>query len=395
LTLVGALPTLSWIAWFTTAPLTAAAPRWSATADLWEQSFTQLARDVLRPGGAEWTANGAEAAQDSTDKAAMAARGSSNQLRDAAGIATFGADQLDGLHAKTLAAIAEARGDGFEVNEDLSVTDTRRNLWGSSEYAVRQARAEEHAESIQSRAGQLLALDNQYAEKLEAATAGLHTLALDAPGGDTPPSNGHNGIQLVSNDTWKQGPAPDAGGEPPADPQQPRVRGLPPEGVHPPVPGDLTPGPASRPSEAGKGGQSLWDKDGGEWRYFPGDKYHNPHWDFNPHNTPNAPWENLPIGDLPPVKDNPIITGLPPWLQDAPAVPGVAGPPHNPLLAPFPGAEMPTPAPLPSPGPVDIFPHVDIPAPNPGDLEGAGATGTGIVAGGGLLALLTMLFVQN
>lgn len=148
---------------------------------MWEQSFTQLARDVLRPGGAEWTGKGAEAAQDSTDKAAMTARGSSNQLRDAAGIATFGADQLDGLHAKTLAAIAEARGDGFEVNEDLSVTDTRRNPWGSSEYAVRQARADEHAETIQSRAGQLLALDNQYAAKLEAATAGLDALALDAP----------------------------------------------------------------------------------------------------------------------------------------------------------------------------------------------------------------------
>lgn len=281
--LIGALPSLSWIAGFTTAPLTAAAPRWSATADAWEQSFTQLARDLLRPGGTEWTGNGAEAAQDSTDNAAMTARGASNQLRDAAGIATFGADQLDGLHAKTLAAIAEARGDGFEINEDLSVTDTHRNPWGSSAYAARQARAEEHAETIQSCAGQLLALDNQYAAKLEAATAGLDTLALDAPGGDTPPANGHNGIQLVSNHTWKEGPTPDAGDEPPTDPQQPQVRGLPPEGVHPPVPGDLTPGPASRPSEAGKGGQSLWDKHGGEWRYFPGDKYHNPHWDFNPH----------------------------------------------------------------------------------------------------------------
>lgn len=392
--LIDAQPTLSWIASFTTAPLTAAAPRWSATADLWEQSFNQIAREVLRPGGAEWTGNGAEAAQDSTDKATMIARGASNQLRDAAGVATFGADQLDGLHAKTLAAIAAARGDGFEVNEDLSVTDTRRNPWGSSAYADRQARAEEHAETIQSCAGQFLALDNQYAAKLEAATAGLDTLALDAPAGDSPPTNGHNGIQLVSN-YWMEGPIPDVGDEPPAEPPQPPARGLPPEGVRPPIPGDPTSGPASRPSEAGKGGQSLWDENGGEWRYFPGDKYHHPHWDFNPHNTPNAPWENVPIGDLPPVKDNPIITGLPPWMQDAPAVPGVAGPPHNPLLAPFPGVEMPTSAPLPSPGPIDFFPDFDIPAPNPGDLEGAGATGTGIVAGGGLLALLTMLFVQN
>lgn len=79
-------------------------------------------------------------------------------------------------------------------------------------------------------------------------------------------------------------------------------RGLPPEGVRPPVPGEVTPRPASRPSEQKVGGQSLWDEAGGEWRWFPGDKWHNPHWDYNPHTTPNAPWANIPHGDLPPVK---------------------------------------------------------------------------------------------
>lgn len=68
------------------------------------------------------------------------------------------------------------------------------------------------------------------------------------------------------------------------------------------------------------------------------------------------------------------------------------------MLAPFPGTDMPSPmpsAPLPGSGPVDMFPHVDIPAPNPQDLENAGAAGTGVVVGGGLLALLYMIFVQN
>jgi hypothetical protein len=393
--LVGALPTLPWIEAFSTVHLRSAGERWTAIADVWVQSFTELARDVLRPGGTEWTGDGADAAQDSVDKAAMTARGAANQLRDAARIATFGEDQLDGLRAKTLAAIAEARSDGFQINDDLSVTDTRRYPWGSSSYVARQAMAEDHAETIRSYAGQLLALDNQYAAKLEAATAGLDTLSLDSPGGDTSTENGHNGIQLIGNHTFKEGPAADSGDEPTPGQSPPRVRGLPPEGVTPPASGDLTPGRASRPSEASKGGQSLWDENGGEWRYFPGDKYHNPHWDFNPHNTPNAPWENVPIGGLPPVKDNPIITALPPWLQDAPATPGVPGLPQNPLLVPFPDAEMPTPAPLPSPGPADMFPHIDLPAPNPHDLENAGATGTGVVAGGGLLALIYMLFAQN
>jgi hypothetical protein len=42
-----------------------------------------------------------------------------------------------------------------------------------------------------------------------------------------------------------------------------------------------------------------------------------------------------------------------------------------------------------------MFPHVNIPAPNPDDLANAGAVGTGVVAGGGLLALLTMLLSRT
>lgn len=87
--------------------------------------------------------------------------------------------------------------------------------------------------------------------------------------------------------------------EPPAPP-----RGLPPEGVKPPIPeGDqCKPGSASRPSERDKGGQSLWDPNGGEWRWFPENKWHNPHWDHNPHDGKSSPWVNVPHGGLPPVK---------------------------------------------------------------------------------------------
>jgi hypothetical protein len=80
-----------------------------------------------------------------------------------------------------------------------------------------------------------------------------------------------------------------------------RTRGLPPDGVAPPA-GEVTVGPASRPSERDKGGKSLWDSSGGEWRYSPEDKWHNPHWDYNPHNKPSSPWQNIPIDQLPPRK---------------------------------------------------------------------------------------------
>ena len=81
-----------------------------------------------------------------------------------------------------------------------------------------------------------------------------------------------------------------------------RIRGLPPDGVQPPVdnPSGVKEGPASRPSEREKGGKSLWDEHGGEWRYAPENKHHNPHWDYNPHDSKSSPWQNIPIGDLPP-----------------------------------------------------------------------------------------------
>jgi RHS repeat-associated protein len=84
-----------------------------------------------------------------------------------------------------------------------------------------------------------------------------------------------------------------------------RERGLPPEGIKPPVSGECKEGPASRPSEKAKGGKSLWDPNGGEWRWYPGDRWHNPHWDYNPHDRPASPWVNVPHGDLPPVRPEP------------------------------------------------------------------------------------------
>jgi len=80
--------------------------------------------------------------------------------------------------------------------------------------------------------------------------------------------------------------------------------GLPPDGLVPPVrnPDKLKKGPPSRKKPRERGEEHLWDEDGGEWRYSPEDKYHNPHWDYNPHDQPNSPWQNIPIGGKPPLK---------------------------------------------------------------------------------------------
>jgi hypothetical protein len=75
------------------------------------------------------------------------------------------------------------------------------------------------------------------------------------------------------------------------------ARGLPPSNIKPPV--KCIEGAPSRPKEAAKGGKSLWDEKGGEWRYHPGDKYHNPHWDYNAHTPMNPKWTNVPILEMP------------------------------------------------------------------------------------------------
>jgi hypothetical protein len=82
-------------------------------------------------------------------------------------------------------------------------------------------------------------------------------------------------------------------GETPTPPLPGVARGLPPRTVEPPTSGPFVRGPASRPSEAQRGGQSLYDPKGGEWRWHFGDRFHRPHWDYNPKTSPNSEWQNI------------------------------------------------------------------------------------------------------
>jgi RHS repeat-associated protein len=43
--------------------------------------------------------------------------------------------------------------------------------------------------------------------------------------------------------------------------------------------------------------RSWWDPQGGEWRFHPADKYHDPHWDYNPWRQWNNPWQRVHPGD--------------------------------------------------------------------------------------------------
>jgi hypothetical protein len=371
------VPGLSTLLSWPTEHLTEAADHWEIVGGRSYEVANRVWQDAL---SVDWQGEAADALRRATHVDMLTTSAIADQLHASAKVARSGASDLYTARSRMQYAVQDARTAGFDVGEDLSVAD--RMVGGSAaQRAARQAQAETFATDIRQRAAQLLALDQEVAGKVTAAVAGIR---------DTFPQNPaavptDNRVRAVDH-TWKQD-----GGNGQADPPPPAppARGLPPEGVHPPVAGPLAPGPASRPSERSVGGQSLWDEHGGEWRYFPGDKWHNPHWDHNPHSNPNSPWDNIPINGLPPrIGDAPpIISGLPPWLQN-PAAPGVAGPPQNPLLAPFPGATMPAPppAPTPTPGP-SLMPHFNVPLPSPGELQTAGGE-TAVVGGGGLLLLI-------
>jgi hypothetical protein len=262
-----------------------------------------------------------------------------------------------------LDAVADAEQAGFSPTEDLSVAD--RQIGGSAATrAARQAEAQALAAQIRHRAALLVVSNREVATKITAAAGNIGEFSFDEPTGvaATPSAQQNNGIQFVDNKTWKQDPPP------------PRPHpDLPPEGVRPPVAGELTPGPASQSRARRFGGRSLWDQNGGEWRYFPGDEYRNPHWDYNPHDRNNSEWENIPIGGRQPHKE----------------MPGSPAPQFPPLDMPDPPA---APAPIYTPPPGG--PIINLPPISHDDAARAG-TATGLTGIAGIFAWLALILEQN
>jgi hypothetical protein len=308
------LPTLSQIHNWDTEHLSQAADVWEAEAQRWENTYEQ---NYQRLADADWKGQGREAALERVGLDLVKVRGTAWQLREAATTARYGFTQQCGAKEWALDAVADAEEAGFSPQENLSVTD-RQTSSSAAIQAARQAQAEALAAQIRHRAGLLVASNQEIATKITAAAGNIGEFCFDEPSGaaTTPSAQKNNGIQPVDNKAWKK--------DPPPPPPPPRPRGLPPEGVRPPVQGTLTPGLPSRSSERRRGAQHLWDENGGEWRYHPDDSRHNPHWDYNPHDRPNPEWEQIPIGDLPPEKE----------IPDRPPVPNPppVGPTQSPIV---------------------------------------------------------------
>ncbi len=188
------LPSLSEIANWDVGHLEQASSDWTRSASLWETHFGELHRQVMAHGGAGWDGNAADAAQRRTYTDLVKVRHAADDLRNAAGVARRGAEDL--LHARSnvLRAVAAAQRAALSVGEDLSVTVALAG--GSAAEQSRQlADAQQRADEIAARVKELSAVDERIASAIASATAPLDDVRFT----ESP-------IQLVDNRTFKEGP---------------------------------------------------------------------------------------------------------------------------------------------------------------------------------------------
>lgn len=161
------VPSLSQILGWDTTHLYRAGTDWASTAESWEETFANMHRGTLAPGGRAWEGDAADAAQGRSFSDLVTARGLSESLREAAAVARRGADQLDHLKRQAIETINDAREAGFTVGEDLSVSD-------ASQYGgLRIALMRHHAATIAASVAALRTADNEIAAKIATATAKL------------------------------------------------------------------------------------------------------------------------------------------------------------------------------------------------------------------------------
>jgi hypothetical protein len=437
------VPNLSQVQFWDTDHLTDAATHWTNTANLWEETFTQVSQQIPCPGGSPWDGAAAGAAQQRSHTDRLKVTGLAGQLHDASAVARSGADQIQAAKLGVLAAVGAADDAGFTVGQDFSVTS--RQTGDASVMAARQAQAQAFAADIRTRVAELIAVDRQVAAKITSAASGVGAVGF---AGTDPSADGQRDptIQAVDHHTVKEAPPQPPPPDPPPGPLPPindaddvrraldplqngGKRG--PNGVGtkpgikeawdnasikqmwdylirnaadcPPPPGwdgatrvlpDGTKIGLRRSTQGWGDTLQVWYPDGS-----PGTKIHTPYAPYfppfisaPPQLPPAAGPAPVPIPP-PQVGHAPVAlpptgvfdpNGLPPWLQN-PSSPGFHIPAQPPTI--MPGVSLPDSpaAPTPAPGESSLLPDLGH------DLAEAGTTaGAGVLAGvaiiGGLIA---------
>jgi hypothetical protein len=165
----GAFPGLSQLLAWPTEHLTQAADYWDDTAARWYGVFTEVWQDSL---SIDWTGQAADKLRTRTTADRTKVNGLVDDLQEAGKIARSGASDLSAMRSRVRSAVQDARTAGFNVGEDLSVTD-RRGGGSLQARAFRQAQAQALAGEIRHRAAHLVALDQQVAGRVTTALAVL------------------------------------------------------------------------------------------------------------------------------------------------------------------------------------------------------------------------------
>lgn len=158
------------------------ATAWTSLADAWEAAFTEIRDASVSPGGAPWTGSGAEAFQHCTAADVVKVHDPADMLRNAAGIATRGAEAQVANKGLVMSAVDAAEREDFRVGDDYSVTDTYTYYSSAAEQAEREQAAQGHSSFIKSRATSLVDNEHEIARQLTTATAGLHEFGFPDEG---------------------------------------------------------------------------------------------------------------------------------------------------------------------------------------------------------------------
>ncbi|WP_231971951.1 MULTISPECIES: hypothetical protein [unclassified Mycobacterium] len=212
----GALNLSALLAW-PTDHLIEAAAHWEAVS---EHSYG-VVHQVWRDGASvDWRGEAADTLRSATHADLQATSAAVDQLQAATQVARSGASDLYAARSRVRYAVDDARSAGFEVGEDLSVTD-RMGGGSAAERAARHAAAQAFAGEIRQSATQLVGVDQQVASKITAAVAGIRDTFPQprAPIAPPPARNGH--IYAVDR-VWKQDggngePNPEPAGSPSGD----------------------------------------------------------------------------------------------------------------------------------------------------------------------------------
>ncbi|WP_234809595.1 TNT domain-containing protein [Mycolicibacterium tusciae] len=186
------VPSRSEIEEWSTRDLDAAAGRWRASATQSDEAFAQHRANIVNTA---WAGDAKDAALNRVTTDAVVVASQTAVQRAGTQIAEDGSRDIQAAKREALGAIAAAEADGFEVGEDLSVTDTREV--DETEIAARTMAAREHAEDIRWFAERLSQTDEFVGKRLQDKAVELEGIRFDGERDDRSDSS----VQLVDNKT--------------------------------------------------------------------------------------------------------------------------------------------------------------------------------------------------